>query len=46
MVAWIWVVAMVNGEEEVEFWVILKVCDDGLNLGWERKRGIKHDTKV
>ena len=25
MAAWIWVVVMVNGEEEVEFWVILKV---------------------
>lgn len=47
MAVWIWVVAVVNCEEEVEFQVYFdSVVDDGLNLGWERKRGIKDDIKI
>lgn len=39
------VVAVVNGEEEFEFWVYFEIVgDDGLNLGWER--GVKNDTKT
>lgn len=38
MVAWIWEVAVENGEEEVEVWVYLESGgDDRLNLGWWEK---------
>ena len=38
MVAWIWEVAVENGDEVVEVWVYLESGgDDGLSLGWWEK---------